>query len=41
MDEQLGEEGDTFTMKFTTTGTYEYYCEPHRGAGMNGVLVVQ
>mmetsp|Transcript_11819 Transcript_11819/g.24417 ORF Transcript_11819/g.24417 Transcript_11819/m.24417 type:complete len:234 (-) Transcript_11819:235-936(-) len=41
MDEQLGEEGDTFSMKFSTTGTYEYYCEPHRGAGMNGVLVVQ
>lgn len=41
MDDQLGEEGDTFSMKFTTTGSYEYYCEPHRGAGMNGVLVVQ
>ena len=41
MDDQLGEEGDTFTMKFTTAGTYEYYCEPHRGAGMNAVLVVQ
>lgn len=41
MDDQLGEEGDTFSMKFSTTGTYEYYCEPHRGAGMNGVLVVQ
>jgi len=41
MEDQLGEEGDTFSMKFSTTGTYEYYCEPHRGAGMNGVLVVQ
>eukprot|EP00531_Pseudo-nitzschia_arenysensis_P008217 CAMPEP_0116141514 /NCGR_PEP_ID=MMETSP0329-20121206/14422_1 /TAXON_ID=697910 /ORGANISM="Pseudo-nitzschia arenysensis, Strain B593" /LENGTH=233 /DNA_ID=CAMNT_0003636701 /DNA_START=48 /DNA_END=749 /DNA_ORIENTATION=- len=41
MEDQLGEEGDTFEMKFTTTGTYEYYCEPHRGAGMNAVLVVQ
>lgn len=41
MDEQLGEEGDTFTMKFDVVGTYEYYCEPHRGAGMNAVLVVQ
>merc|ERR1712176_1449529 len=41
MDDQLGEEGDTYSMKFTTTGTYEYYCEPHRGAGVNAVLVVQ
>jgi len=40
MDEQLGEEGDTFVMKFDTAGNYEYYCEPHRGAGMAGKLVV-
>lgn len=40
MDEQLGEEGDTFTMSFTTAGDYEYYCEPHRGAGMNAKLTV-
>jgi len=40
MDEQLGEEGDTFVMKFDTAGNYDYYCEPHRGAGMNGKLIV-
>ena len=40
MSDQLGEEGESFTMKFDTPGTYEYYCEPHRGAGMQGVLVV-
>jgi len=40
MEDQLGEEGDTFTMTFDTTGNYDYYCEPHRGAGMNGVLTV-
>mmetsp|Transcript_11264 Transcript_11264/g.27050 ORF Transcript_11264/g.27050 Transcript_11264/m.27050 type:complete len:235 (-) Transcript_11264:179-883(-) len=40
MDDQLGEEGDTFTMKFDTAGEYGYYCEPHRGAGMNAVLIV-
>lgn len=40
MDDQLGEEGDTFTMSFDTAGEYQYYCEPHRGAGMNAVLVV-
>jgi len=40
MEEQLGEEGETFTMKFDTAGSYDYYCEPHRGAGMNGQLTV-
>jgi len=40
MDDQLGEEGDTFTMKFDVAGTYEYYCEPHRGAGMQAQLIV-
>jgi len=23
------------------SGEYEYYCQPHRGAGMNGKLVVK
>merc|ERR1719157_268133 len=41
MDEQLGEEGDTFVKKFDVAGNYDYYCEPHRGAGMNGALLVQ
>mmetsp|Transcript_17817 Transcript_17817/g.32185 ORF Transcript_17817/g.32185 Transcript_17817/m.32185 type:complete len:242 (+) Transcript_17817:363-1088(+) len=40
IDEQLGEEGESFVMKFATAGEYAYYCEPHRGAGMQGVLVV-
>jgi len=40
MDEQLGDEGETFVMKFDTPGEYAYYCEPHRGAGMNGALNV-
>jgi len=40
MDEQLGEEGDTYTVKLDVAGTYEYYCEPHRGAGMNAQVVV-
>merc|ERR1719384_1872671 len=38
MSEQIGEEGETFVMKFETAGKYEYYCEPHRGAGMAGTL---
>jgi len=40
MEDQLGEPGDSFSMTFDTLGNYNYYCEPHRGAGMNGVLVV-
>jgi len=41
MDDQLGDEGATFTKKFDTAGTYNYYCEPHRGAGMNAQLIVE
>jgi len=40
MDDQLGDEGATFTKKFDTAGEYKYYCEPHRGAGMNGAMTV-
>ena len=40
MDGQLGDEGETFSMKFDVAGTYSYYCEPHRGAGMNAQLIV-
>lgn len=40
MSDQLGEEGDTFSMKFEKVGSYDYYCEPHRGAGMQAKLVV-
>jgi plastocyanin len=40
MDDQLGDEGATFTKKFDTAGSYSYYCEPHRGAGMNAELIV-
>lgn len=38
--DQMGEEEESFTMKFETKGDYAYYCEPHRGAGMNGALIV-
>ena len=40
IDDQIGEEGEFFEMKFDVAGEYAYYCEPHRGAGMNGMLVV-
>ena len=41
MDGQLGEEGATYTTKLDTAGSYSYYCEPHRGAGMNANLIVE
>merc|ERR1719359_2638343 len=41
MDDQLGEEGDTYSKKFDTAGSYEYYCEPHAGGGMKAVLIVE
>jgi plastocyanin len=40
MDDQLGDEGATFSKKFDVAGTYGYYCEPHRGAGMAATLIV-
>merc|ERR1719218_430725 len=39
MDDQLGDEGATYTKKFDIAGSYSYYCEPHRGAGMAATLV--
>lgn len=40
MEDQLGEEGETYVLMFDTPGNYEYFCEPHRGAGMNGAVTV-
>jgi plastocyanin len=40
-EDMINEEGEKVTSKFTKPGTYPYYCEPHRGAGMNGTVVVQ
>ena len=39
--DNIGEEGEKVTTKFTKAGTYGYYCEPHRGAGMNGTVIVK
>ncbi len=33
--------GDSFETTFKEAGEYSYYCEPHRGAGMVGKVVVQ
>ncbi len=33
--------GESFEITFSEPGTYPYFCEPHRGAGMNGTIVVE
>jgi plastocyanin len=33
--------GESFEATFDAPGTYTYYCEPHRGAGMTGKIVVE
>nr|YP_002049485.1 plastocyanin precursor [Paulinella chromatophora]ACB43275.1 plastocyanin precursor [Paulinella chromatophora] len=33
--------GESWEETFTTPGTYDYWCEPHRGAGMVGKVIVE
>ncbi len=33
--------GESFETTFNDAGTYSYYCEPHRGAGMAGKITVE
>jgi plastocyanin len=33
--------GESFTTTLNEPGTYTYYCEPHRGAGMVGTITVE
>jgi len=35
--------GESFDISFDgiSSGTYDYYCEPHRGAGMVGKITVE
>ncbi len=33
--------GESWEETFSEAGTYSFYCEPHRGAGMVGTVVVQ
>merc|ERR1719316_883765 len=40
-EDYLNAPGETYEVKFDKAGTYGYYCEPHRGAGMQGKIVVQ
>jgi plastocyanin len=40
-EDYLNAPGESVTTKFTTAGSYSYYCEPHQGAGMAGKVIVQ
>merc|ERR1711937_652680 len=40
-EDMVNDEGQKVTSKFDKPGTYPYYCEPHRGAGMNGTVIVK
>jgi len=40
-DGNMNDEGQKHMVKFEKAGTYEYYCEPHRGAGMTGTVTVK
>ena len=40
-EDYLNAPGETYTVKFDKAGSYGYYCEPHRGAGMKGKITVQ
>ena len=33
--------GESWERTFTDAGTYDFYCEPHRGAGMVGTVTVK
>merc|ERR1712216_1021847 len=40
-EDLLNGPGASVSTKVDTPGTYEYYCEPHQGAGMQGKVVVE
>jgi|TARA_X000000368_G_C22886898_1_gene647831 plastocyanin len=33
--------GESWEETFSTAGSYDFYCEPHRGAGMVGKVIVE
>ena len=33
--------GNAYETTFSSPGVYLYYCQPHRGAGMTGEVIVQ
>merc|ERR1719420_311408 len=40
-EDYLNAPGETYDVTLKTPGEYNYYCEPHRGAGMQGKITVQ
>merc|ERR1712182_197721 len=40
-EDYLNAPGETYEVKFDKAGEYSYYCEPHRGAGMQGKIIVK
>ncbi len=40
-DKLLFSPGESTETTFTEAGTYPYYCQPHRGAGMQGTIIVE
>ncbi|MFM7424580.1 MAG: plastocyanin [Elainella sp.] len=40
-DQLMFSPSEAYEVTFDTAGTYDYYCSPHRGAGMAGKVVVQ
>lgn len=39
-EEYVNAPNETFSIKLTKAGSYSFYCEPHQGAGMKGVINV-
>jgi plastocyanin len=40
-DQLMFSPGESYEATFDAPGTYNYYCSPHRGAGMAGKIVVE
>ena len=38
--EPIENTGFTYTHTFSTTGTYEYFCQPHQALGMTGTIII-
>lgn len=40
-EDYLNAPGESFSVKLEKAGSYAYYCDPHKGAGMKGSITVQ
>lgn len=40
-DVSMTQSGETFEHTFGTAGTFDYFCQPHRGQGMTGIIRVE